>query len=130
MGKKKKETNKFEWEKPLKPLAETEGLEPVRLCSTLQEEYLHSKQILPQAQLPKQFCCSHRNFCPAFKQQTSVTLHRNYWKSKVKYDWLSGKYSNIQSRSNLPEKCMYPMDVDTWGEILEAELERVLYRGN
>ncbi|XP_058038035.1 F-box only protein 48 [Ahaetulla prasina] len=59
-----------------------------------------------------------------------VTLHRNYWKSKVKYEWLSGKYSNIQSRSNLPEKCMYPMDVDTWGEILEAELERVLYRGN
>uniref|UniRef100_G1K8T8 F-box protein 48 n=1 Tax=Anolis carolinensis TaxID=28377 RepID=G1K8T8_ANOCA len=53
-----------------------------------------------------------------------VTLLRNYWKSKVKYDWLTGKYSNIQSRSGLPEKSMYPMDVDTWGEILEAELER------
>ncbi|XP_015279828.1 PREDICTED: F-box only protein 48 [Gekko japonicus] len=53
-----------------------------------------------------------------------VTLLRNYRKSKVKHDWLSGKYSNIHSRSSLPEKSMYPMDVDTWGEILEAELER------
>ncbi|XP_048357368.1 F-box only protein 48 [Sphaerodactylus townsendi] len=53
-----------------------------------------------------------------------VTLLRNYWKSKVKLEWLSGKYSNIHSRSGLPEKSMYPMDVDTWGEILEAELER------
>ncbi|XP_061482174.1 F-box only protein 48 [Rhineura floridana] len=53
-----------------------------------------------------------------------VTLLRNYWKSKVKHEWLSGKYSNIHSRSGLPEKSMYPMDVDTWGEILEAELER------
>nr|XP_056712764.1 F-box only protein 48 [Euleptes europaea] len=53
-----------------------------------------------------------------------VTLLRNYWKSKVKREWLSGKYSNICSRGSLPEKSMYPMDVDTWGEILEAELER------
>lgn len=53
-----------------------------------------------------------------------ITLLRNYWKSKVKQEWLSGKYSNIHSQSSLPEKSMYPMDVDTWGEILEAELER------
>ncbi|KAH1173443.1 F-box only protein 48 [Mauremys mutica] len=53
-----------------------------------------------------------------------VTLLRNYWKSKVKHEWLSGKYSNIHSRCGLPEKIMYPMDADTWGEILEAELER------
>ncbi|XP_066465984.1 F-box only protein 48 [Tiliqua scincoides] len=53
-----------------------------------------------------------------------VTLMRNYWKSKVKHEWLSGKYSNIHSHSGLPEKSMYPMDVDTWGEILKAELER------
>ncbi|XP_062429446.1 F-box only protein 48 [Rhea pennata] len=53
-----------------------------------------------------------------------ITLLRNYWKSKVKQEWLSGKYSNVHSRSSLPEKSMYPMDVDTWGEILEAELER------
>ncbi|XP_074006940.1 F-box only protein 48 [Numenius arquata] len=53
-----------------------------------------------------------------------ITLLRNYWKSKVKQEWLSGKYSNVPSQNSLPEKSMYPMDVDTWGEILEAELER------
>ncbi|XP_077174017.1 F-box only protein 48 [Paroedura picta] len=53
-----------------------------------------------------------------------VTLLRNYWKSKVKQEWLSGTYSNVRSHSSLPEKSMYPMDMDTWGEILEAELER------
>ncbi|NXS10998.1 FBX48 protein, partial [Neodrepanis coruscans] len=53
-----------------------------------------------------------------------ITLLRNYWKSKVKQEWLSGKYSNIPSQHSLPEKSMYPMDADTWGEILEAELER------
>ncbi|XP_017377586.1 F-box only protein 48 [Cebus imitator] len=53
-----------------------------------------------------------------------VILLRNYQKSKVKHEWLSGRYSNICSSISLPEKIMYPMDADTWGEILEAELER------
>ncbi|XP_024408806.1 F-box only protein 48 [Desmodus rotundus] len=51
-------------------------------------------------------------------------LRRNYQKSKVKLEWLSGRYSNISSPINLPEKIMYPMDAETWGEILEAELKR------
>ncbi|XP_053140481.1 F-box only protein 48 isoform X2 [Hemicordylus capensis] len=33
-----------------------------------------------------------------------VTLLRNYWKSKVKNEWLSGKYSNIHSCNGLPDK--------------------------
>ncbi|XP_006863061.1 PREDICTED: F-box only protein 48 [Chrysochloris asiatica] len=53
-----------------------------------------------------------------------VTLLRNYQKSKVKREWLSGRYSNICSPISLPEKTMHPMDADTWGEILEVELER------
>ncbi|XP_076990552.1 F-box only protein 48 [Tamandua tetradactyla] len=53
-----------------------------------------------------------------------VILLRNYQKSKVKHEWLRGRYSNISSPISLPEKIMYPMDADTWGEILEAELER------
>ncbi|XP_014344386.1 F-box only protein 48 [Latimeria chalumnae] len=52
-----------------------------------------------------------------------VTLLRNFWKSNVKQAWLSGQYNNIHSANELPEKSMYPMDVETWGEILE-ELER------
>ncbi|XP_051020851.1 F-box only protein 48 [Acomys russatus] len=53
-----------------------------------------------------------------------VILLRNYQKSRVKHEWLSGRYSNIRSPVSLPEKAMCPMDADTWGEILDAELER------
>ncbi|MBN3309117.1 FBX48 protein, partial [Amia calva] len=53
-----------------------------------------------------------------------VILERNYRKGYVKKAWLCGSYSNIHSSDELPEKSMYPLDAETWGEILEAELER------
>ncbi|XP_004636249.2 F-box only protein 48 isoform X2 [Octodon degus] len=51
-------------------------------------------------------------------------LRRNCQISKVKGEWLGGKYSNIRSACGLPEKSMCPMSKETWGEILEAELRR------
>ncbi|KAM5253131.1 F-box only protein 48 [Hipposideros larvatus] len=56
------------------------------------------------------------------------TLRRNYQKSQVKLEWLSGRYSDICSPVSLPEKSMYPMDAETWGEILEAELKRYVQK--
>ncbi|XP_060755552.1 F-box only protein 48 [Neoarius graeffei] len=53
-----------------------------------------------------------------------VTLVRNYQKSRVKRRWLNGKYSNICCAEDLPLNSMCPLDVETWGEILEAELDR------
>lgn len=53
-----------------------------------------------------------------------VTLVRNYQKSCVKRRWLKGKYSNIRHVEDLPPNSMCCLDVETWGEILEAELER------
>ncbi|XP_062866657.1 F-box only protein 48 [Trichomycterus rosablanca] len=53
-----------------------------------------------------------------------VTLVRNYQKGCVKKRWLKGRYSNIRSADELPSNNMCPLDVETWGEILEAELER------
>ncbi|KAI1896890.1 hypothetical protein AGOR_G00099520 [Albula goreensis] len=53
-----------------------------------------------------------------------VILERNYRKSYVKREWLNGKYSFIRSAEEIPDKSMCPLDVETWGEILEAELER------
>ncbi|XP_063298013.1 F-box only protein 48-like [Pelobates fuscus] len=52
------------------------------------------------------------------------TFKRNYQKSKVKQEWLDGKYSNIPSFSDLPNKSMWTMNKEDWGEILEAELRR------
>ncbi|XP_030635805.1 F-box only protein 48 [Chanos chanos] len=53
-----------------------------------------------------------------------VTLVRNYRKGRVKRNWLKGRYSNIHAAEELPANSMCPLDVETWGEILEAELER------
>ncbi|XP_057628224.1 F-box only protein 48 [Chionomys nivalis] len=78
----------------------------------------------------KPHCLTARAVCPReidrdIEHNTwRETLLRNYQKSKVKHAWLSGRYSNIRSPLNLPKRFMYPMDVDTWGEILDAELKR------
>ncbi|XP_038663037.1 F-box only protein 48 [Scyliorhinus canicula] len=53
-----------------------------------------------------------------------VTLMRNYKKSNIKRAWLDGRYSYIHSATELLQNSMCEMDADTWGEILEAELER------
>ncbi|KAM4603855.1 F-box only protein 48 isoform 1-T2 [Polymixia lowei] len=53
-----------------------------------------------------------------------VTLVRNYKRSFLKRDWLRGRYSNVCSAEELRDRRMCPLDVETWGEILEAELER------
>lgn len=53
-----------------------------------------------------------------------VILVRNYQKSRVKKNWMKGRYSHVLSADQIPPNSMYPFDVETWGEILEAELER------
>ncbi|XP_045436798.1 uncharacterized protein LOC118717769 isoform X2 [Pipistrellus kuhlii] len=49
-------------------------------------------------------------------------LLRNYKKSQVKHGWLSGRFSNIDLPTLLSKTTMCQMDAETWGEILEAEL--------
>ncbi|XP_019905469.1 F-box only protein 48 [Esox lucius] len=53
-----------------------------------------------------------------------VTLVRNYRRGYLKREWLRGRFSNIGSADELVNKHMCPLDVESWGEILEAELER------
>ncbi|XP_077426422.1 F-box only protein 48 [Vanacampus margaritifer] len=52
------------------------------------------------------------------------SLARNYIRSRVKLDWLRGRYSNVTSAGELRGRKMAPMDVESWGEILQAELDR------
>ncbi|XP_061626118.1 F-box only protein 48 [Phyllopteryx taeniolatus] len=52
------------------------------------------------------------------------SLARNYIRSRVKLGWLSGQYSNVASAGELRGRKMAPMDMETWGEILQAELDR------
>ncbi|KAM4749936.1 F-box only protein 48 [Anableps anableps] len=53
-----------------------------------------------------------------------VTLLRNYTRSRVKSDWLTGRYSTVRSADELLSRKMAPLDAETWGEILQAELDR------
>ncbi|KAM9857348.1 F-box only protein 48 [Aulostomus maculatus] len=53
-----------------------------------------------------------------------VTLVRNYTRSCLKRDWLRGRYSNVRSVEELSGRTMVPLDAETWGEILQAELDR------
>ncbi|XP_056228722.1 F-box only protein 48 [Seriola aureovittata] len=53
-----------------------------------------------------------------------VTLVRNYTRSCLKSDWLRGRYSHVRSAEELSGRRMTPLDAETWGEILQAELDR------
>ncbi|KAJ8002177.1 hypothetical protein DPEC_G00177110 [Dallia pectoralis] len=53
-----------------------------------------------------------------------VTLVRNYKRGYLKQEWLRGRFSNIRSADDLVNQYMCSLDVESWGEILEAELER------
>ncbi|XP_071359413.1 F-box only protein 48 [Trachinotus anak] len=53
-----------------------------------------------------------------------VTLVRNYTRSCLKRDWLRGRYSHVRSAEELSGRRMTPLDAETWGEILQAELDR------
>ncbi|KAK1333008.1 hypothetical protein QTO34_006541, partial [Cnephaeus nilssonii] len=63
-------------------------------------------------------------FCDMLVYLFQDILLRNYKKSQVKHGWLSGRFSNIDLPTLLSETTMCPMDAETWGEILEAELNR------
>lgn len=53
-----------------------------------------------------------------------VTLVRNYSRCCLKRDWLRGRFSHVRSADELSGRRMTPLDAETWGEILQAELDR------
>ncbi|XP_029284782.1 F-box only protein 48 [Cottoperca gobio] len=53
-----------------------------------------------------------------------VTLVKNYTRSCLKRDWLRGRYSHVRSAEELSGRKMTALDAETWGEILQAELDR------
>uniref|UniRef100_A0A3B4AFG2 F-box domain-containing protein n=1 Tax=Periophthalmus magnuspinnatus TaxID=409849 RepID=A0A3B4AFG2_9GOBI len=53
-----------------------------------------------------------------------VILMKNYPHICLKHDWLRGRFSGVQSANELQDVEMVPFDAETWGEILQAELDR------
>lgn len=52
------------------------------------------------------------------------SLKRRYRFNRIKVLWKQGAFSNPVLQQ-LPEKSFHQFDADTWGEILEWELDRM-----
>ncbi|XP_040286113.1 F-box only protein 48 [Bufo bufo] len=56
------------------------------------------------------------------------TVRINYKKCIIKQKWKDGVFSNIDSYEKLPPQTMCLLSVESWGEILDAELSRETQR--
>ncbi|KAK7103524.1 hypothetical protein V1264_018405 [Littorina saxatilis] len=61
-----------------------------------------------------------------FKQQRcwKDAYRNNYGCRLIKRRWMEGHFSNVNTLKELPAKVFCSMDVNTWGEIFEHELNR------
>jgi len=50
---------------------------------------------------------------------------RNYGTNLVKKRWLEGKYSQMKSQDELPSNHLGPLSTETWGSILDMEIQRI-----
>lgn len=106
-------------------------LDTASLCSAsctckLWHHIIEENQLLWRSQ-----CLRVRAVCPREVDRDrgdgfswKVTLVRNYTRSRLKRDWLRGRYSHVRSAEELSGRRMVPLDAETWGEILQAELDR------
>uniref|UniRef100_A0A1A7YFF3 F-box protein 48 n=2 Tax=Iconisemion striatum TaxID=60296 RepID=A0A1A7YFF3_9TELE len=106
-------------------------LDAESLCSASRTCRLWRDIIEQSEQLWRQQCLLVRAVCQREVDKDrgdgfswKVTLVRNYTRSCVKRDWLRGRYSSVSSADELLGRTMVPLDAETWGEILQAELNR------
>ncbi|XP_053274564.1 F-box only protein 48 [Pleuronectes platessa] len=106
-------------------------LDPESLCSAACACKLWHHLIEDSEQLWRTQCLLVRAVCQREVDRDrrhglswKVTLVRNYTRSCLKSDWLRGRYSHVRSAEELSGRRMTPLDAETWGEILEAELDR------
>ncbi|XP_021167420.2 F-box only protein 48 [Fundulus heteroclitus] len=106
-------------------------LDPQSLCRASRACRLWHAIIQESEQLWRQQCMLVRAVCQREVDSDrsrglswKVTLLRNYRRSQVKTDWLTGRYSRVASADELLGRKMAALDAETWGEILQAELDR------
>ena len=54
---------------------------------------------------------------------------RNYGTNLVKKHWLQGKYSQVKSYDEVPSNHLGPLSTETWGSILDMEMQRIRKAG-
>ncbi|XP_069578146.1 F-box only protein 48 [Brachyistius frenatus] len=106
-------------------------LDALSLCSAARTCRLWHDIIEQTEQLWRRQCLLVRAVCQREVDRDrrdglswKVTLVRNYSRSCVKSDWLRGRYSSVSSADELIGRRMTPLDSETWGEILQSELDR------
>ncbi|KAM3864895.1 F-box only protein 48 [Diretmus argenteus] len=106
-------------------------LDAESLCSASRTCKLWHRLIEESDQLWRRQCLTVRAICQREIDRDrrdglswKVTLVRNYKRSLLKSDWLRGRYSDVRSPEELMGRKMVPLDAETWGEILQAELNR------
>ncbi|XP_075123491.1 F-box only protein 48 [Leptodactylus fuscus] len=87
------------------------------------------------AWLWRRYCLQLRTVCPSEIDEDrkkghtwQETVQINYRRCIIKQKWKDGDFSNIHSYEKLPEETMCPLSVESWGEILDAELTRETQR--
>ncbi|XP_003972237.1 F-box only protein 48 isoform X2 [Takifugu rubripes] len=106
-------------------------LDAISLCSASQTCRLWYHIIKDSEQLWRKQCLLVRAVCQREVDRDrrdglswKLTLVKNYSRSRLKTAWLTGCFSHITSADQLIGTTMMPLDVETWGEILQAELDR------
>ncbi|CAI5678868.1 unnamed protein product [Oreochromis niloticus] len=106
-------------------------LDATSLCSAARTCRLWHQIIEQSEQLWRKQCLMVRAICQREVDSDrrhglswKVILVRNYIRSRVKKDWLIGRFSHVRSADELSGRKLTPLDAETWGEILEAELDR------
>lgn len=106
-------------------------LDAESLCSAARTCSLWHRIIEHSEQLWRRQCMLVRAVCQREVDRDrrdglswKVTWGRSYTLSLVKSDWLRGHFSHVRSADELSGRRMMPLDAETWGEILQAELDR------
>nr|XP_024658527.1 F-box only protein 48 [Maylandia zebra] len=106
-------------------------LDAASLCSAARTCRLWHQIIEQSEQLWRKQCLMVRAICQREVDSDrrhglswKLILVRNYIRSLVKKDWLIGRFSHVRSADELSGRKLTPLDTETWGEILQAELDR------
>uniref|UniRef100_A0A8C5D9D9 F-box protein 48 n=1 Tax=Gouania willdenowi TaxID=441366 RepID=A0A8C5D9D9_GOUWI len=99
-------------------------LDPLSLLTAAQSCSLWNRTINHSWNIWKHHCCSLCCRTHVDKDRQDGYSWKNFHRSVLKRDWLSGRYSDVSSADELRDVTMISLDAESWGEILQAELDR------
>ncbi|KAI8483977.1 F-box-like [Branchiostoma belcheri] len=112
-------------------LAVLERLDVPSLCRAAQTCSSWSEFISDTDWLWKKVCQNCQDIDPKLVEMDRAeglpwraAVMRNYGAAGIQRQWRLGFFSRPSSYEDIPDRCMCEMDADTWGQILQLELDR------